>query len=82
MAPACNELNKRLAEKIAEKRNENYAQVVNHIRTRLRFALLRGILVSLTGERGKPKYKSDPGDDNLYNVSFNLIPSAKTYEAS
>ncbi len=50
MAPACNKLNK----KIAEKRNERYAHVINHIRTRLRFSLLRGILISLTGERGKP----------------------------
>ena len=40
--------------------------------------LLRGILVSLTGERGKPK--SNTGDNNLYNLSFNLIPSARTHE--
>ena len=24
--------------------------------------------------------KYTPGDDNLYNISFNLIPSAHTYE--
>ncbi|MCP4458807.1 MAG: hypothetical protein GY816_12410 [Cytophagales bacterium] len=78
MAPACNELNKKLAERIAEKRKERYSYVINHIRTRLRFSLLRGILVSLTGERGKPN--SNAGDNNLYNVSFNLIPSARTYE--
>ncbi len=80
MAPACNELNKRLAERIAEKKKERYSHVISHIRTRLRFSLLRGILVSLTGERGKPTHKTRVGDENLYNVSFNLIPSARSYE--
>jgi len=32
-------VNKRLAEKIAEKRREPYASVITYIRTKLRFAL-------------------------------------------
>ena len=31
MAPECNKLNKKLAEKIAEKRKESYPNVINHI---------------------------------------------------
>ena len=80
MAPSCDTLNKKLAERISEKKNERYSHVISHIRTRLRFSLLRGILVSLTGERGRPKHRSNNGDEDLYNVSFNLIPSGQTYE--
>ena len=37
-SPECERLNKKLADKIANKRNESYASVIEHIRTRLRFA--------------------------------------------
>ena len=40
MAPECNRVNKRLAEKIAEKRKEPYASVTTYIRTKLRGLLL------------------------------------------
>jgi len=33
MAPKCNRVNKRLAEKIAEKRRELYASVITYMRT-------------------------------------------------
>ncbi len=83
MGPACDEMNKKLAKRIAERKGESYAQVINHIRTRLRFSLLRGILVSLTGERGNGYQQKDrnAGDDNLFNVSFNTIPNRRHYEA-
>ena len=45
MAPECNRANKRLAEKIAEKRREPYASVITYTRTKLRFALLRAPLL-------------------------------------
>ena len=77
MGPACESLNKRLARMISEKKNELYAHTIGHIRTRLRFSLLRGTLASLTGDRGKPRAK---GDDNLYNISLNLIPNIRSYE--
>ena len=44
----------RPAQKIADKRGDKYCHVINHVRTRLRFALLKGVLIALTGERGRP----------------------------
>ena len=41
MDPECQKLNKRIAEKIANKRNESYSYVITHLRRRLRFALLK-----------------------------------------
>ena len=46
---SCNRVNKRLAEKIAEKRREPYASVITYIRTKLRFALLRSTLAAIRG---------------------------------
>ena len=43
----CNRVNKRLAEKIAEKHREPYASVITYIRTKLRFALLRSTLAAI-----------------------------------
>ena len=74
---ACDTMNKKLAQRIAERRGESYPHVINHIRTRLRFSLLRGILMSLTGERGHPR----AGDENLFHFSFNTIPRSYHYEA-
>ena len=77
MGPECTTFNKRLTELIAEKRNERYASVMNHIRTKLRFALLRSFLIAVRGERGKA---SETNEENLYDLSFNLIPTANSYE--
>ena len=73
---------KRLAQKIAKKRGERYSDVINHLRTRIRFSLLRGVLVALTGERGTPSHKSDKvnEDHDMYSVNFNLVPEQRSYE--
>jgi len=71
MAPECNRVNKRLAEKIAEKRREPYASVMTYIRTKLRFALLRSTLAAIRGIRGK---QSDIHLQNLTDIDFSLIP--------
>jgi len=47
MAPECNRVNKRLAEKIAEKYKEPHASVITYIRTKLRFALLSSTLAAI-----------------------------------
>ena len=61
---------KRLAQLIAEKRNENYSHVVNYLRTRLRFCLLKSVLTSIRGVRGKSgKEDITP----ISSFSFNLI---------
>jgi len=70
MAPECNRANKRLAEKIAEKRREPYASVITYLRTKLRFALLRSTLAAIRGFRGK---RSDVHLQDLTDIDFSLI---------
>ena len=53
MSKQCERLHKQLAQLICEKRGEKYATVMTHIRTRLRFALLKSILAAIRGYRGK-----------------------------
>ena len=67
---------KRLAELISRKRNEDYKHVISHIRTRIRFSLLRSALVAIRGERGK-RFQSKP----ISSVAFNMIPDAMSYES-
>ena len=76
-APQAVTYHKRLAELIAKKRNEEYHHVINHIRTRVRFSLLRSVLVAVRGERGKRPQASQP----ISSVSFNMIPEAMHYES-
>ena len=71
MAPECNRVNKRLAEKIAEKRKEPYASVITYIRTKLRFALLKSTHAAKRGFRGK---QSDVHLQDLTDIDFSLIP--------
>ena len=76
-APQAVRYHKRLAQMIASKKNEEYHHVMNHIRTRIRFALLRSVLVAVRGERGKRKTPSQP----ISSVSFNMVPEAMSYES-
>jgi hypothetical protein len=76
MGPQATRYHKRLAEMVAHKRNENYNQVISHMRTRVRFSVLRSTLVAIRGERGK----KPPSEKPLSCTSFNLIPNAATYD--
>ena len=58
----------RIATLIALKRNEEYADVMNYIRTRLRFSVLKSILTAVRGVRGKSREAAP-----ISSVSFNLI---------
>ncbi len=49
---------------------------MNHIRVRLRFALLRSVLIALRGERGKYRRTVE----SIEHISFNLIPHVQSYE--
>ena len=51
--PECSKVLKRLATLIANKREESYGHVVSYIRTKIRFSLLKSVLISLRGVRGK-----------------------------
>ena len=53
MSPQCVKTHKRIAELVADKRQEKYSDVISHIRTHLRFALLKSILVAVREHRGK-----------------------------
>ena len=75
-APQAVRYHKRLAQMIAAKKNEEYHHVMNHVRTRIRFALLRSVLVAVRGERGKRKLPSQP----ISSVSFNMVSEARSYE--
>ena len=74
--PQAVKYHKRLAELISKKRNEDYKHVINHLRTRIRFSLLRSVLVAVRGERGK-RFQTQP----LSSVAFNMIPDAMSYES-
>ncbi len=78
MGPECEKFNKRIAEKTANKTNETYSQVMMHIRTRLRFALLKSTLAGLRGFRGKKSKSWEEEED----VEYNLIPHGKCYEST
>jgi len=72
MAPECNRVNKRLAEKIAKKRREpSYASVITYTRTKLRFTLLRSTLAAIREFRSK---QSDVHLQDLMDIDFSLIP--------
>ena len=68
---------KRIAEIISTKQGELYSDVIQHIRTRIRFALLRSILIAIRGERGKRRRRIDTP---ISDLSLNIIPERQTYE--
>ena len=74
--PQATRYHKRLSEKLATKRNEEYHHVLNHMRIKLRFSILRSTLIAVRGERGK-RMTSRP----FASTSFNLIPEASSYES-
>ena len=74
--PSCTKVLKRMAGMIASKKGETYSHVMDFVRTRLRFALLRSVLIAVRGSRGKI-FK----EPLIGNVSFNLIPSWQPYDS-
>ena len=59
---------KRIASLIAAKKNEEYADVMNYVRTRLRFSVLKSILTAIRGVRGKCRLPAP-----ISSLSFNLL---------
>jgi hypothetical protein len=70
MGIECTRFHKRIAELILNKRNETYATVISHIRTRLRFCLLKSILVAIRGEKGRYRKRATAP---ISTLSFNLV---------
>ena len=56
-APQASKYHKQLARLIARKRNEDYHHVISHIRTKVRFSLLKSVLIAVQGERGMKQLK-------------------------
>ncbi len=76
-AKECNNYHKRLAQIIADRRHERIAPVLNYIRTKVRFSLLKSVLTAIYGVRDKHKYGRTL---QLSEVSFGLIPTDNNYE--
>ena len=74
--PQATRYHKRLAGKVAQKSGEQYHHVLGHMRVRVRFAILRSVLIALRGERGKKQSVPMP----FSSTSFNLIPEGHDYE--
>ena len=73
MSKECKQFVNRLVDLIARKRKESYCDVVRHVRTMIRFAMLRITLITLRGHRGKKikiKHETPLSED-----SYNLIPA-------
>ena len=78
MAKESRRFHKKVAHMIAEKTRESYSDVINCMRTKLTFAMLKSVLISVRGSRGKAtKTRETP----LSYVSFNLIPEIQQYES-
>ena len=78
MGRNCEAFNRRLAQLVCEKRKMSFGSVMTHIRTRLRFALLRSVVTALRGVRGR---KSGSGMKDLSNVNFDFVPEGEMYES-
>ena len=77
-APQCTSHHKRVAQLMAHKRKEKYEDIINFIRIKIRFALLKSVLMALRGVRGVQK--SSKGIP-ISTVEFGLIPKEDHYEA-
>ena len=76
MALECTKFHKKIAELIALKTKEEYSHIMNHLRTRIRFTLLKSTLIAVRGERGK----SRKATENITELSFNMVPDMPSYE--
>ena len=72
MGPEATKYHKRVAEVISKKKKEEYPDVIKHMRTRIRFAILRGTLIAIRGDRGRLKRRRTP----VSELDYNLIPDS------
>ena len=70
-APEAVRHHRRIATLISpEKKNEEYADVINHIRTRMSFCLMKSLLIAARGVRGKKRSEAP-----VSSVEFSLVES-------
>ena len=78
MAREAVRFHKKVAHMVADKTRESYSDIINCMRTKLAFSMLRSVLISVRGSRGR---KNRTHETPLSCVSFNMIPSAQDYES-
>jgi hypothetical protein len=78
MDPLCNVFIKQLMEKLAFNKNERTSIMTNHVRIRLRFAILSSTVMTLRGARARGKYRRH--NIGLDDVSLDLFPLRRSYE--
>ena len=74
--PECTKVLKTIAGKIAQKRGEQYGHIMSFIRTKLRFSLLKSVLIAVRGVRGKSTTK----EPNIRYLSYNLVRRDTDYD--
>ena len=72
-SPECNVFLKNLADKISNKSGENYSSVMQAVRTRLNFSLLRSQLICLRGTRGRKIPYVDANSNEINFRSKHLV---------
>lgn len=77
MAPQAVNFHKRLSTLISQKTGEKYNDVISCMRTKVNFAMLRSVPMSVRGVRGKP---SRVPVTPISCLSFNLIPGMEDYD--
>ena len=71
MGDEASNFHKCLAQRIAKRRGETYSSVMNYVRTRLRFCLLKSVLTSIRGVREKKLVRESISP--ISSLSFNLV---------
>ena len=79
MANEAKRFHKKVALMIADKTRESYSDVLNCMRTKLTFAMLRSVLISVRGSRGRTRKVPETP---ISCLSYNLIPEIQQYETS
>ena len=79
MANEAKRFHKKVALMIADKTRESYSDVINCMRTKLTFSMLRSVLISVRGSRGRTRKAPETP---ISCLSYNLIPEIQQYETS
>ena len=70
MGRQCASLHRQLARLLCAKKQKLYSTVMAHMRTRLRFGILRSTLIAIRGYGGKPRVESPV---NFKDIDFGLV---------
>ena len=76
-SPECDRFHERLDGLISKKRKESYTDVISYIRTKICFAMLKSIVVSVHGVRSHEEKKVTK---TVADTAFGPIPSMNTFE--